>query len=58
MTLPSRYRIRNANPGGLRPSTLPLGHGGSPKYSVLRVDGEEIFLFLLNRRDREPNLEH
>ena len=28
MTLPSRHRIRN--PGGLRLSTLPLGHGGSP----------------------------
>ena len=28
MTLSSRHRIRNSNPGGLRPSTLPLGHGG------------------------------
>ena len=28
MTLPSRHRIRNSNPGGLGPSTLPLGHGG------------------------------
>ena len=28
MTLPSRHRIRNSNPGGRRPSTLPLGHGG------------------------------
>ena len=25
MTLSSRYRIRNSSPGGLRPSTLPLG---------------------------------
>ena len=33
MTLSSRHRIRNSNPGGLRPSTLPLGH----------VDGEETF---------------
>ena len=32
MTLSSRHRIRNSNPGGLRPSTLPLGHGGSPQY--------------------------
>ena len=24
MTLPSRHRIRNSSPGGLRPSTLPL----------------------------------
>ena len=27
-----RHRIRNLSPGGLRPSTLPLGHGGSPQY--------------------------
>ena len=30
MTLSSRHRIRNSSPGGLRPSTLLLGHGGSP----------------------------
>ena len=30
MTLPSRHRIRNSSPGGLGPSTLPLGQGGSP----------------------------
>ena len=29
MTLSSRHRIRNSSPGDLRPSTLPLGHGGS-----------------------------
>ena len=34
MTLPSRYNIRNSNPGGLRPSSLPLGHGGSPQYWI------------------------
>ena len=28
MTLPSRHRI----PSGVRPSTLPLGHGGSPQH--------------------------
>ena len=28
----TRHRIRNSSPGGLRPSTLPLGHGGSPQY--------------------------
>ena len=54
MTLPSRHRMRNSNPGGLRPSTLPLGDRGSPQY-FLRVDGEETFLLLLNRRDREAN---
>ena len=26
MALPSRHMIRNLSPGGLRPSTLPLGH--------------------------------
>ena len=57
MTLSSRHRIRDLNPGGLRPSTLPLGHGGSPQYYLSHVDGEETFLFLSNRRDREPNPE-
>ena len=32
MTLPSGHMIRNSNPGGLRPITLPLGHGGSPHH--------------------------
>ena len=32
MTLPSRHRILNLSPGSLSPSTLPLGHGGSPQY--------------------------
>ena len=32
MKLSSRHRIRNSNPGGLRPSTLPLGHRDSPQY--------------------------
>ena len=57
MTLSSRHRIRNSSPGGLRPSTLPLGHGGSPQYWFSHVDGEEKCLFLSNRRDREPNPE-
>ena len=34
MTLSSRHRIRNSSSGGLRPSTLPLGHGGSPQYWI------------------------
>ena len=29
MALPLRHRIRNSRPGGLRPSTLPHGYGGS-----------------------------
>ena len=43
MTLSCRHRIRNSSPGGLRPSTLPLGHGGSPQYWLSHVDGEETF---------------
>ena len=43
MTLSSRHRIRISSPGGLRPSTLPLGHGGSPEYWRSHVDGEETF---------------
>ena len=43
MTLSSRHRIRNSSPGGLRPSTLPLGHGGSPQYWLSHVDGEGTF---------------
>ena len=34
MTLPSRHRIQNLSSGGLRLSTLPLGHGGSPQYWI------------------------
>ena len=41
MILSSRHRIRSSSPGGLRPSTLPLGHGGSPQYWLSHVDGEE-----------------
>ena len=54
MTLSSRHRIRNSSPGGLRPSTLLLVHGGSPQYFYTWM-GEATFLFLSNRRDREPN---
>ena len=51
ITLPSRYRIRNSSPGGLRPSTLPLSHGGSsaPHNTYewsLRVNGKESFVSL------------
>ena len=38
-----RHMIRNSSPGGLRSSTLPLGHGGSPQYWLSHVDGEETF---------------
>ena len=45
MTLSYRHRTRDSSPGGVKPSTLPLGHGGSPQYWFLHVDGEETFLF-------------
>ena len=56
MTLSSRHRIRNSTPGGLRLSTLPLGHGDSPQYWLSHVDGEETFLFLSAEiGNRTPN---
>ena len=30
MTLPSRHRIRNSSPGGVRPSPLPFSRGSLP----------------------------
>ena len=45
MTLSSKHRIRNSSPGGLRPSSLPLSHRGSPQYCVSHVDLEETFCF-------------
>ena len=56
MTLSSRHRIRNSSPGGLRPSTLPLGHGGSPQYWLSHVDREETFFVFLKtpRPGTEP----
>ena len=44
ITLPSSQRIRNTNPGGLRASTLPLGHGPGHNTESLRVSGEEAFV--------------
>ena len=45
MTLSSRHRIRSSSPGGLRPSSLPLGHGGSPQYWIITSEqGGNIFL--------------
>ena len=57
MTLSSRHRIWNSHPGGLRPSTLPLGHGGSPQYWLSHVDGEETFCFFQTAEtgNRTPN---
>ena len=53
MTLSFRHRIRNSSPGGLRPSTLPLGHGGSPQYWLSHVDGE--FFQTAETGNRTPN---
>ena len=41
MTLPSGHMTRNSCPGGLRPSTLPLGHRGSHNIESLRVSGKK-----------------
>ena len=56
MTLSSRHRIRNSSPGGLRPSTLPLGHGGSPQYWLSHAEREETFFvsFKPPRQGTEP----
>ena len=58
MTLSSRHRIRNFSPGDLRPSTLPLGHKAPRNTDFHTWMGKKLFfLFLSNRRDREPNPE-
>ena len=42
MTLPSKRLIRNSSPGGLTPSTLPLGHGreGKKHFVSLPLEGQ------------------
>ena len=57
MTLSSRHRIRNSSPGGLRPSTLPLGHGGSPQYDFHTWMGKKHFCFFETAEtgNRTPN---
>ena len=53
MTLFSRHGIRNLSPGGLRPSTLPLDHKGSPQFT--RGWGRNIFVsFKPPRPGSEP----
>ena len=45
-TLPYRHRIRIPTPGGLRASTLLLGHRGSLKYWILTSEQRRnIFFF-------------
>ena len=57
MTLSSRHRIRNSSPGGLRPSTLPLGHGGSPHTDFYTWMGKKHFCFFQTAEtgNRIPN---
>ena len=48
----------NSIPGGLRPSTLPLGHGSSPQYWLSHVNGEETFFVFFQTAEtgnRTPN---
>ena len=44
MTLLCGHRIRNSSPGGLRPSTLPLIHRGSPQYCFTSGWGRNIYV--------------
>ena len=67
MTLSSRHRVRNSSPGGLRPSTLLLGHAGSPQYWLSHVvvnrspwasmkRSPNVGLMLDQRHRRRPNV--
>ena len=58
MTLSSRHRIQNSSPGGLRPSTLPLGHEKLPtKLSFTRGCGRNIFVsFETGNRTLDPSV--
>ena len=55
MTLPFRHRIRNSSPGGLRPSTLPLGHESSPQYFYEFTSGWGINIFVFLKLPRLGN---
>ena len=48
ITLPSRHRIGNSSPDALRPSMLPLGHGGSPRYFLYFFVFAECLDIILN----------
>ena len=54
MTPPSGHRIRNSSLGGLRPSTLHLGHGGSSQYSIFKSERGKYFVSLKARVEVEP----
>ena len=57
MTLSSRHRIRNSSPGGLRPSTLPLCHGGYRNTEFHTWMGKKHFCFFQTAEtgNRTPN---
>ena len=57
MTLSSRHRIRNSSLGDLRPSTLPLGHGGSHNTDFHSWMGKKHFCFFQTAESgkRTPN---
>ena len=57
MTLLSRHILTGFKLWRSEAAHATLGHGGSPQYWVLRVYGEETFMFLSNCRDRETNPE-
>ena len=42
------HKVQNSRPWGLRPSTLPLGHGGSLQYWIVTSERERNILFLWN----------
>ena len=52
LTLPSRHRIRNLRPGGLRPSMLRLGHGGSLQYCIFTRERGRNIRFLSHLKAR------
>ena len=57
MTLSSRHRIRNSSPGGLRPSTLPLGHEAPHNTDFHTWMGKKHFCFFQTAEtgNRTPN---
>ena len=48
MTVPSRHRIQNSSPGGLRASTQPLGHDSSPQNWNFTSERRRNILYLWN----------
>ena len=57
MTLSSRHRIRNSSPGGLRPSTPPLGHEVPHNTDFHTWMGKKHFCFFQTAEtgNRTPN---